>query len=642
MSHPSTSGPLLSHARVRSTAAPLRVDAFLPTLPADTPGNVGVAVSGGGSRALAAGMGQLRALASLEVGGRSLLSQVKAISAVSGGAWLAAPFTYLRGDVTDEDFLGALVPPDELRPLRLPGVPPDAALDQLRPGNIGRVAESPAFSPGSLALQALEMKERHGVADHQLWQALIARHVLAPYGLFDPWEETRGEPATLFSFDAETLSRDVLADNPALADLPAHLYADRLDPRRARRPFLVLQGALVLARPGEALKGLGELQMTPFFAGVVGRPSGLDANGQPVGGGVVPPFAFAGVVRARDGETVTIEHERPFSLADAVGVSSAFFTDVLRNLGAQIRRDPEVRESLSRKLGEGPGWLPPDVKERMRERLEGNAEARVDELLASDGFQHLSTTDLFVPSYGVVGPGSAVGGQERTAAADGGALDNTAITSLLAYEDIDTILAFQNAYEPLAAAERGVLDESGVEIPDSRVAISAQIPPLFGYQPYREGIGYRLYAGDPAPAKAVRAFHQVFEPAAFATLLRALWQSSGSGSFTAPAIARLRLRVLANPSLGVRGRGGPGDDNPEPVTLVMTYTTRVRAWYDSLHPSVKAVHGPFDDPKSCDAFPYYPTAHTCLGAVKVNLLAHLCAWCLAGPPQAEVFRSLFR
>ena len=40
---------------------PLTVNQFFPTPPV-TPGNVGVCLSGGGSRALTAGMGQLQAL----------------------------------------------------------------------------------------------------------------------------------------------------------------------------------------------------------------------------------------------------------------------------------------------------------------------------------------------------------------------------------------------------------------------------------------------------------------------------------------------------------------------------------------------------------------------------------------------------
>jgi hypothetical protein len=64
------------------------------TLP-PTPGRVGVCLSGGGSRALAAGMGKLRALKQLTANGAPVLGQVRALSTVSGGSWLGVPFIFL-------------------------------------------------------------------------------------------------------------------------------------------------------------------------------------------------------------------------------------------------------------------------------------------------------------------------------------------------------------------------------------------------------------------------------------------------------------------------------------------------------------------------------------------------------------------
>lgn len=90
-----------------------------------------------------------------------------------------------------------------------------------------------------------------------------------------------------------------------------------------------------------------------------------------------------------------------------------------------------------------------------------------------------------------------------------------------------------------------------------------------------------------------------------------------------------------------RTRRGPGDDNPEPVTLVMVYTARVRAFYDRLHRSVQVVHGNFDDPTTCDRFPHYSTGHTHLSATRVNLLAHLSAFTVAELVRTGVIRSLF-
>ena len=61
----------------------------------------GLCFSGGGNRALSAGMGQLRALTTL-----GLMEKVAYVSCVSGGSWLSAPYTYYRSGATrDEEFL---------------------------------------------------------------------------------------------------------------------------------------------------------------------------------------------------------------------------------------------------------------------------------------------------------------------------------------------------------------------------------------------------------------------------------------------------------------------------------------------------------------------------------------------------------
>ena len=70
---------------------PITVSSFMP----ESPGNVAVCLSGGGSRGMVAGMGQLLALETLCNGNASLLSQTKMLAAVSGGSWVAVPFAFL-------------------------------------------------------------------------------------------------------------------------------------------------------------------------------------------------------------------------------------------------------------------------------------------------------------------------------------------------------------------------------------------------------------------------------------------------------------------------------------------------------------------------------------------------------------------
>src|SRR5882724_5305964 len=128
------------HASITKTP-PLTVAQFY-AIPPVTPGNVGVCLSGGGSRALTAGMGQLQALKHL-----GLLDKVRALSTVSGGSWLGVPFEFLPADgVSDDAYLGPYTPdPGTLTKEQITGTPFGAACVPLN---------SNAFSPELLALEA--------------------------------------------------------------------------------------------------------------------------------------------------------------------------------------------------------------------------------------------------------------------------------------------------------------------------------------------------------------------------------------------------------------------------------------------------------------------------------------------------------
>ena len=85
-------------------------DALFPEvryLPPRGPQTLGVAISGGGTRSASAALGQLRGLSA-----NGWLNRVRYLSAVSGGAWAATPFTF-TGDV--DAFLGQARSPHEIR-----------------------------------------------------------------------------------------------------------------------------------------------------------------------------------------------------------------------------------------------------------------------------------------------------------------------------------------------------------------------------------------------------------------------------------------------------------------------------------------------------------------------------------------------
>ena len=164
-------------AQLFPTPDHLRVDHFTPR--SDTPGNVGVCLSGGGSRSMISSMGQLRALKAL-----GLLGKVRAISSVSGGSWAAVPFTYLPDSIPEDNFLNGFVEdPSELTLTGGGRANKAAVLDYLPPGNLGNVAASPNMAVTSLAVQAWELLFMEQVPQGRLWTTLIGKNVLGAFGL---------------------------------------------------------------------------------------------------------------------------------------------------------------------------------------------------------------------------------------------------------------------------------------------------------------------------------------------------------------------------------------------------------------------------------------------------------------------------
>jgi hypothetical protein len=102
---PAVSGSFLAAVYPTVGASPpLMVRQFIG---ARTQGNVAVCLRGGGSRALSVGMGQLKGVKAVQFApNMTMLSQVKALSTVSGGSWLGVPFVYLPASISDTNYLG--------------------------------------------------------------------------------------------------------------------------------------------------------------------------------------------------------------------------------------------------------------------------------------------------------------------------------------------------------------------------------------------------------------------------------------------------------------------------------------------------------------------------------------------------------
>jgi hypothetical protein len=603
-------------AQVTPTTGPLSVQQFL-SCPASLSSNVGVSLSGGGSRALTAGMGQLRALRKLTLDGQSLLAQIKALSVVSGGAWLGVPYVYLQpGGPSDTSYLG-------------PWIEDQAALtpemlEVLPAGNAGVPISSPMFSPRFLAVQALLLHSVLQLPSDMLWQTLIGLNILSEYGLYAPTLHLA--PTDMFSYDATTVAGEITGRNPTLANEPIYTCAGADGSGREHRPFLICNSAMFVTEPGSSLQMLAPVQTTPFITGVLGTPTGEDTNGRKVGGGGVTSFGSNSTCDAINGSDATIAQTRQWSLTDAVGTSSAFYAEVLQNLFHRWRQDPEEPAAImAREADTIRHWarrkLPIELRDTAIERLRlyGRSPSMARSMLQSA----LSDLQELIPSYPYwpvldPRPGTPL---RPNRFADGGNLENTGIAALLAYSDIDSIIAFINSSVPLQPGAYGVTDGHGGFIPGTAIIIDDSIPPLFGYQAYGKGKpgneGYLPYDTGTPGADPVFAKNQVFDQVAFPVLLQGLWEASGRETHASPAVFSQRLAARPNQWFGITAA--------REVTVVWNYLGYVGNWA-ALFGHNKPVQAIIEAERATKGFPNYSTLDTNLSATQVNLLANLAAW----------------
>ncbi len=263
----------------------------------DRTGNTGICLSGGGTRAMAAGIGQLRGLRAL-----GLLDRVRYISAVSGGTWVSGPLLFSRDP---EDTL--------LGPVEEPGSLTLKSLDVLPYGSLGHLA--------TRSLKSRLWTYYHEVDDSRLWIDAVGDQFLTPLGLFD-----RSDTAYYALDDAAVA--DVQRRNPGLGH--------RFVTPRPNRPFWIANGCIIGPKSLTPLKRESPvaIEFTPMYSGSPRRMdvTFYDQKGKgsklTVGGGYVEPFAFGGAAPQSVGQGGVVELPAPqhrWCLADSIGVSSSAF-----------------------------------------------------------------------------------------------------------------------------------------------------------------------------------------------------------------------------------------------------------------------------------------------------------------------------
>jgi hypothetical protein len=591
---------------------PLTVGSFINSA---TPGDVAVCLSGGGSRAMTAGMGQLLALETLLSGKASLLSQTKLLSTVSGGSWVGVPFTFLTPGTTDEAFLGG--PYTDPASLTVEGI---SVIDA---GCIASGITS-GFSLSDLAAAAYILYKL-GLPSDMLWQVLIGGALLLPYGLFKP---SFGLPSSYFAYDQSA----VAAIQKANAGTPLATEAANVVAQVSgqSRPYLLCNMSMSVPDPGSpgvADPVLVPVQSTAFISGIVSLPGVADVNGRMVGGGGVTSFGFNSAPTAVNGTTVSLAQERQCSLVDIVGTSSAAFAAFLISAFLDFAAHPphfaaalrSNRDVILRKVAQ----LGLDT-----DRAALIHDDAVSAVVRGDMMAHLANFNFdptgIVPSYQYWSPRNVTGGETVNPSffADGGSLDNTGIAYALAYSDIASVISFVNS-ETLMKKDANQV-----------IVVDDMIPPLFGYQPYDALYGYVPYSQPLVlPGNAAFSKNQIFASDQFEALLQGLWAASGSGTYLNSPVFTQKLTTLVNSWFGVQGNTA--------ITVLWVYLENTMSWSNQLSTdgeltSVSLIESGLVTSMS---FPHYSTFDTELTPNEIQLLANLSAWTVMS--NAATFQAMY-
>jgi hypothetical protein len=284
--------------------------------------NVGLCLSGGGTRSLCASIGFLRGLHQL-----GLLERVRYIGAVSGGSWVTVPYSfYERGPADDAELFGPIILPKHLRKDMLElEIPP---------------TELAATATRSFREALLDDMLKEGVG--AAWVGAVGQIFLAPFGLYD-----HGRPRSY------TLDDDSLAALLARQAAGSPLHADDFTLLRPNRPFPIIQSTLLgPASAGEVQRVAAvSLQFTPLYVGCPVRHEvefdyrlGVRLH-RDIGGALVEPVAFGAAgpleVRGAVGDYAFAGLAGARELAFMAGTSSTAYAEAMQHV-------PELKDHPDR------------------------------------------------------------------------------------------------------------------------------------------------------------------------------------------------------------------------------------------------------------------------------------------------------
>jgi hypothetical protein len=550
----------------------------------------GLCLSGGGSRALSAGLGQLIGLKSVNNNnGGSLLDSIDCISSVSGGTWLTSIYSFSENQDLD-DLLGVYTPPNTLT---------EDNIGDLSSGSIGHAPSQLSYS-GILDIvhEKIGLKNIYKYPEVRkwIWPVIVGELVLKPYNLYQGDMQGSGAslvpmPKRFFSLSQTYMEQNIKSlggsgtSNKTLSEDDFYYHQDgrplpimntniKLDYQQSDSPLLPVQG-------------------TPIAVGATGtikeKCESLTANGG------VDSFAFTSDLQSQASDEATVNIDRRYSLIDIVSCSSAFFAQII---GEKINSAAAI---YSMAQGENNGTIDSSFKD---------TEEGIQKDLAS-----------LIPQYNFWPVGESNPINQNTGFADGGNLDNTGILGMLARSYTTKIVVCYNAEIPL-----GDIEDIRVDGYTKSVAmISADIPILFGYQPKPVNGQYvKFSSNSPSDLNYLKAA-QVFDSSEFGPLVTALF--SACNGEKSPTVARTKkLSVCDNAFAGICNRGD--------VDVLWIYNNYASDWVDEIKKNSRELadnikYGRYVPLSDFHNFPNYSTGlQVDLNATQVNALAQFQAWIL--------------
>lgn len=264
-------------------------------------GDCGICLSGGGTRSLAAAMGQLRGLHNL-----GLLSGTRYISSVSGGSWAAAIYGYYKSGATnDSELLGQGPSSLERSTWTL-----KEWTDNLSPFNLAAPATKSFLS------DFLKQPKK----DNLTWINTVRDTFFSPFGLDLP---------NYFSLDHDSVSAILEANR----DSQPEWNHDQFDISNDERPYLIINAVILWPVNKKLFHHKNShripIQFTPLY---VGNTHHIELSNSPeqsnmnFGGGFISPYALgsSGPNSSPGQNRVMPQPENPFSLWHASGISSSF------------------------------------------------------------------------------------------------------------------------------------------------------------------------------------------------------------------------------------------------------------------------------------------------------------------------------